>query len=230
MKTITSIGIFLLIATISFTQSLEKNFIDENYIQVTGSAELEIAPDEIYVKVVINEKDSRVPLEDVESELFDKLKEIGIDIDKDVAILDAVNNLKRYLLRLSVVSNREYQILVKDAEMLMKIFRGLEDLNISRVSIDRLDHSQMEKFRGEVKISAIKAAKEKAQLLAEAIDQSIGKAIHVEEIENDCPNRYSNSANIIGASSIRYEKKGLPQVEFERIKIQYKIMVKFKLE
>lgn len=34
-----------------------KNFIDQNYVEVTGTAELEIVPDEIYLRIVISEKD-----------------------------------------------------------------------------------------------------------------------------------------------------------------------------
>lgn len=38
-------------------QTGEKNFIDQNYVEVTGTAELEIVPDEIYLRIVISEKD-----------------------------------------------------------------------------------------------------------------------------------------------------------------------------
>ena len=47
----------ILFSSIAFAQNGEKNFIDQNYIEVTGKAELEIAPDRIYIQIRLNEKD-----------------------------------------------------------------------------------------------------------------------------------------------------------------------------
>ena len=77
----------------------------------------------------------------------------------------------------------------------------LENIGISNVTIDRLDNSNIRKFRKEVKIDAIKAAKEKAESLATAIGQSTGRAIYIQELEGVAPN-VSNRIIIRGASSI----------------------------
>ena len=61
------------------------------------------------------------------------------------------------------------------------VFQELESLGISNINIERIDHSELDKFREEVKVAAIKAAKQKAEALAGAIDQSIGKAIYILE-------------------------------------------------
>ena len=34
-----------------------KNFIDENYIEVTGKSEMELIPNEIYLQIYLQEKD-----------------------------------------------------------------------------------------------------------------------------------------------------------------------------
>ena len=41
------------------SQTMAKNFIDQPYIEVTGKAELEVVPDEIYLTIVIDEKDNK---------------------------------------------------------------------------------------------------------------------------------------------------------------------------
>ena len=43
----------------SFAQIGEKNFIDKNYIEVTGKAEMEFTPDKIYIQLLLNEKDAK---------------------------------------------------------------------------------------------------------------------------------------------------------------------------
>ena len=58
-------------------------------------------------------------------------------------------------------------------------FAGLEQMGGVEAEVERVDHSQIEKLRREVKEDAIKVAKEKATGLAAAIGQSIKKAIYI---------------------------------------------------
>ncbi|MBE7178286.1 MAG: hypothetical protein INR69_17935 [Mucilaginibacter polytrichastri] len=48
-----------------------KNFIDMPYVEVTGSADSLVTPNEIYIKIILSEKDSRDknPLEDLENKM-----------------------------------------------------------------------------------------------------------------------------------------------------------------
>ena len=43
----------------AFSQNGENNFIDQNYIEVTGRAEMEIVPDLIYLNIVLSDKDNK---------------------------------------------------------------------------------------------------------------------------------------------------------------------------
>jgi uncharacterized protein YggE len=75
---------------------------------------------------------------------------------------------------------------------LQKVFFEFQELGISNVFIERLEHSNIEQYRKEVKASAVKAAKEKAEILAIALNQKIGKAIYVQEADNLNPKMGSN--------------------------------------
>ena len=57
MKKTIVLAAALLIAAGASAQ--EKNFLDKPYIEVTGKADMEVTPDEIYVRIVINEKDNK---------------------------------------------------------------------------------------------------------------------------------------------------------------------------
>ena len=76
----------------------EKNFIDEPYIEVTGKAEMEVVPDRIYLRIVINEKDNKgkVSVEQQEKEMFKQLKSIGIDLEKQLSVQDMSSDLQTY--------------------------------------------------------------------------------------------------------------------------------------
>jgi hypothetical protein len=59
MKNYFLLTLFSLLAVSSYSQQIGKNFIDENYIEVTGKAEMEITPDEIYLKIIVSEQDNK---------------------------------------------------------------------------------------------------------------------------------------------------------------------------
>jgi uncharacterized protein YggE len=58
MKT-TIASIILLIAPVFCSAQEGKNFIDQPYIEVTGKADMEVVPDEIYLTIRISELDTR---------------------------------------------------------------------------------------------------------------------------------------------------------------------------
>lgn len=230
------IYLLLFLPCLIFAQTGQKNFIDQNFIEVTGKSEMEITPDLIYLKIMINEKDnkSKLSLSDREDNMISTLKKIGIDTSKDLTIKDMSSNFKYYLLtKNDILLSKEYQLLVKNGKTASRVFIELEKIGISSVSIDRLDNSKMESYRKEVKIDAIKAAKDKAESLATAVNQSIGRAIYIQELEHNFMNGVvaaSNSIMVRGISSAAYGSNVPPDIDFEKIKIEYSILCRFELK
>jgi uncharacterized protein YggE len=231
------IGFILLISTAIFAQTGDKNFIDQNYIEVIGKSEMEITPDLIYLKVLLNEKDTKnkISIPELESKMIEKLKEIGIDIAKNLLVKDISSNFKYYLLtKNEILLSKEYQILVNSGKTASQVFLELEKIGISNVSIDRLENSNIVQFRKDVKVNAIKSAKEKAESLTSALNQSVGRAIFIQEIENNFNNsRASNSIMIRGVSSNIYGAKASSSAldfDFEKIMIEYSILCRFELK
>ena len=229
------IGLLILISVEISAQSGEKNFIDQNYVEVIGKSEMEITPDLFYLQVLINEKDTKnkISVPELEAKMIEKLRGIGIDITKDLLIKDISSNFKYYLLaRNEILLSKEYQILVHDGKTASQVFLELEKIGISNISIDRIENSNIVQFRKDVKINAIKAAKEKAESLTLALNQSVGRAIYIQELENYINNtRNSNSIMIRGFSNGIYEKDESPALDFdfEKIKIEYSILCRFEL-
>ena len=217
--------------------SQTKNFIDQNYIEVTGKAEMEIIPNEIYLKIILNEKDfkGKENLDQIEKAMIEKLEKIGIDISKDLAIKDMTSNFKDYWIKSTEINSiKVYQLKVNDAKTAGSVFRELESIEISNITIERVDHSEIQEFKQQVKISAIKAAKQKAESLAGAINQNCGKAIYIEELNNQVYKAMQGYAagatsNIMirGVSSL--SKSSTPEIEFEKIKLEYSILARFEL-
>jgi len=231
------IGLLLSVSSIMYAQYGEKNFIDQNFIEVTGKSEMEVAPDEIYLKILINEKDFKnKKLDDIEKSMIEKLKEIGVNVTEDLSIKDFLSNFKNYwIIKSDILLSKEYQLLLHDAKTAGRVFTEFEKIGISNISIEKIDNSKIVDYRKEVKINAIKAAHEKAKALAMAINQDIGRALYIQEQENNLYTPLQGKAAGIQfrgiSNTIAYGVTNQePDMEFEKIKLEYAILVRFELK
>lgn len=226
--------ILLLIFTSATFAQQGKNFIDQPYMEVTGKAELEIVPDEIYLKIRINELDNKAKqsLEELEKIMIKTLEKIGVDIEKELAIIDFSSNFRSHLLRKnSILTSKDYQLLLHNGQTTARVFIELEKIGISNISIEKVGHSKIEALQNKVKVMAIKAAKEKAILLAAGIDQSIGNALFIQEMGSGYYPRAQRAGNIMMKSFAETDmEQTIPEIEFEKIKLEYSILVRFELK
>lgn len=233
MKKIMVIVAALLFSAAAFSQ--EKNFIDQNYIEVTGNAEMEVVPDEIYIRIVINEKDNKgkVSVEQQEKEMFRSLKNLGLDLDKDMVVQDMASDLQSYFLRKNtVLTAKTYQLKVSDAATLVKVFQTLNGIGISDLNIERTDVSNMKQLRQQIRGEAARAARVNAETLAEALGQQAGKAIYVQDYSYNV-RPYANvmlKARSVAMDSAAGVEESAPELQFEKIKIEHSVMVRFRLE
>ena len=155
------------------------------------------------------------------------LKDLGIDVEKKLVVQDMSSDLFK---RKDVSTSKTYQLEVNSATQLAHVFQALQAVGISDASIERTDVSNMDELRQQVRAAAAKAAQQNAQVLASALGQKAGKALFVQD--------YSYSArpyaNIMMAKSavmdMAAEATAAPTLEFEKIKIEHSVMVRFVLE
>lgn len=211
-----------------FAQTGEKNFIDKNYIEVTGKAEIEFTPDKIYIQVLLNEKDSKNKnsISEQEKQMLQKLQSLGIDTKKDVTIKDLSSNLKSGFLSKDVLLSKQYQIIVHDGKTAGQVFLGLEEIGLSNASIEKLESSKIEEYRQEVKIKAIKAAREKAQILCDAVGQKAGKALFIQEQNYYTPRSITNTVMFNKQDAVTPNAADL---NFENLKVEATILCRFEI-
>jgi uncharacterized protein len=216
-------------------QSQTKNFIDQPYIEVSGSADTLVTPNEIYIRIFLSEKDTRdrVSIEDLELKMVTTLKSLSLDIEKDLTTSDMTSNYKIYLLKSKdVIKTKLYTLKVKDAITASHVFIKLEEIGISNTSIERVDHSDIENIKNLMRTKAISDAKARATALTKSLNQSVGLAIHIVDAENINQQLQGRVAGIQirGASTIKGGYDDMPKIEFEKINIVSNINVKFILK
>jgi len=234
MKQFIILAFALLIAQSSSAQSGTKNFIDQNYIELTGTSKMEIVPDEIYLNIDLREKDTKnkESIAQLETKMFRALKKIGLDLEKQVKVLDFTSNFQSYWLKKKdVMKSKSFQVIVHDTKTLSNLFATLENVDISNINIVKVDHSKMEEFKTQIKVKAIKNAKTNAETLAEAIDQAVGRAIYIGQgyLNNYEARPMAKRMMVRGMVSMDMEEAA-PQLEFQKIKLEHKIMVRFELK
>ena len=216
-------------------QSQTKNFIDQPYIEVSGSADTLLTPNEIFIRILLSEKDTRdrVSIEDLELKMVNAIKALSLDTEKDLTTSDMTSNFKFYLLKSKdVIKTKLYTLKVKDAVTASQVFIKLEEIGISNTSIERVDHSDIDNIKNLMRSKAIFDAKARAIALTKSLNQSVGQAIHISDSENFNQQLQGRVAGIQirGATTIQNDYKDLPKIEFEKIKVTANINAKFILK
>ena len=209
-----------------------QDFITMNYIEVSGKANMEVAPDRIHMTITINEKDYKnTTLSSVEGKMINQLQSMGIDTKKNLVVKDITSNFKHYFLAKSDVKmSKQYQLTVHSAKQAGEVIIALGQIGVSQINIDKVECSKLEQYKDEVRVKAVKNAKARAELLAEAIGHSVGKALHISENEHNFRTYGAPDMMMVKGNVAETEIFRVPEIEFEKIKIETTVHVKFQLK
>lgn len=208
-------------------------------IVVTGSAEMEVDPDEIFVNFMLREyhkgNKEKVGIDAIKKEFLDACFKAGIPKENISVEGMAGNAYGDWFVRKrkkdpDFVASITYIIKFTSSKGVDELVPRLNDEAVSNMYISRKSHSKMEEFRKTVKINATKAAKEKALYLAESIGEKLGGALLIEEIDTGSPMPYMmKAANMAMEMSADAAYGGETSMPFEKIKIRYETRAEFEL-
>ncbi|MEG0789188.1 MAG: SIMPL domain-containing protein [Alistipes sp.] len=202
-----------------------------SYIQVDGRAKKEVTPDEFYLSIVINERESKgkITVEQQQKEMISSLKGLGINIEKQ---LKMANMSSEFWKKKTSVSTAKYQLQLGSVALVSKVYTVLDAIGISNVSIQKVTHSKIDEYKAQVRIEAIQNAKQCAQALAAAIGQTLGKCFYIYDANNEMRPYYNNMALMRSAraNDSMSEESSEDPLEFKTIKLEYSVQTKFVLE
>lgn len=207
-----------------------------SYIQVNGRAEKEITPDEFYLSIVVNERESKgkITVEQQQKEMTAALRKLGIDIDKQLKIANMSSELFK---KKGSVTTAKYQLKVGSAAQVSKVYEALDGIGISNVSILRVSHSKLDEYKEQVRVEAMRNARQSALTMAEAIGQRVGKCFYIYDSNSDVMPAYYNNAimtrgmKLYAAADSAVETADEEEaLDFRTIKLQYNVQAKFVLE
>ncbi|MEZ7526981.1 SIMPL domain-containing protein [Cloacibacterium normanense] len=232
MKNLLSI---IALCIVSFVFSQTKNFIDQPYLETSAEADTLVIPDRIYLKITISENDTKnkKSVEELENIMVQKLKNLGIDTNKQLLMNDLASNYKKYVLKTSdVMKTKSYDLLVFDGLTAGKVIQELENEDISNIQLLKTQHSQEEKILADLKKRAIIKAKKNANNIANAIGQKVGNAIFISDSKinlNLNSNAFLNTS--FGYNAAKQKEEFEPaDLNFRKIGFSVSLSATFKLE
>lgn len=227
------IGFLALVAVAMFTAndaSAQELGKQTPMVSVNGSAQIKAAPDVIYISIKLDESDTKgkVTLEEQRLNMFAALKKADVDVEKQLSVVDMNSS---YYRRRGSLSATQYELKVGSAEAVRKVFDKLDKAGIPNVNVTRTTCSNMEELRSEARKAAMKNAQMRARELAEAVGQSIGPCLEINDYTTSVqPVVYRSKmmmANSVMTDEAAVEEE--PNIEFEQIVINYNISAKFEL-
>ncbi|WP_311195907.1 SIMPL domain-containing protein [Antarcticibacterium sp. 1MA-6-2] len=185
----------LLFIAICSTFILQAQQISPSQPMVTTNGEgiVKVVPDQVLIKSRI-EHEGKDPQEvkkkndAVVNEVIKYLKSQGIS-EKNIQT-DYINLNKNYNYdnkTYSYVANQAISIKLDNLKNYEKIMSGLLEDGLNRIDGIEFKSSEMEKHNSEARKRAVLDAKAKAEELAGALDQTVGKAFLINEIETGYP-------------------------------------------
>lgn len=235
MKYIFVLAVFVFTFQVAKAQYVQPGQ-EKPFIEVVGNSEMEIIPNEIYISFTLKERmdgKKKITIEDQEKELKKQLQKAGFDL-ANLSLSDASAGfvpVKRK--KQEVLTSKNYILKMATTTEVASAFDVLDTVEALNADISRVAHSEIEKYRKEVKIMAVKAAKEKAGYLLEAIDESVGKPLMIQERETyddvmPLANYRMKAMSTMADSEMATEE--LPELSFQKIKLKYSVFARFEIK
>lgn len=211
------------------------------FIFVTGSAEMNIAPDEIELVIELQEYSKegyKFGMNLVDREFYKTLKKHHVDTSgmkfQGLYSYDTWYWWYWWQHRGDYYQKRTVTIKLDSSTNILKLVGDLNEKWVSSINISKSTHSKIYEYRRDVKKEAAKMAKEKATYLLESLGEELGGVLSVEEISAD--NRYydwyaSNTlSNSLMNANIRMQNDDSGISGANSLKLRYEVRVKFAIK
>ena len=207
-------------------------------IEVNGSAETEITPDEIYIAISLKEyfKDNnnkkRVSITELEKEL--QAAGVKAGIPKEDLMINNVSGYTDYWNKKkdpNFLASKQYKLKVKDLNSFNQIIAAIDPKGIASTYVESYNHSKIAQLKNDLRVKALLNAKEKATALANALGDKLGSALLIQDHNTDYNVQpvYRNYA-MMAKAEVASDSMEPAEIDFKKIKLQYTVNVTFEIK
>ena len=210
---------------------------NSRYIEVTGSSETEIIPDEIHFMITIKEYwqeefekkskpedyQTKVPVNEIEHNLMSALKQAGI-APSDIQTKE-VGDYWRERGKDFLIS-KTFDIKLQNPDQINRIIQTVNTKGIQSMNIGELKNKDLQEYRKQGKIEALKAARQKADYLVAAMGQKLGNVLRIVEPEERSFSYFQPQSAMSNVAIPSYDSN--PE-NFRAIKLRYQMTARFEI-
>lgn len=235
------LGILILIGAMTMAQAQTGNVENSRKVATKGFAEREVTPDIIYLSINLKEfyvdgnTKKKVSIETLEKQLYDAALANGVK-KEDFTIQNVYSyNYNTKKKGNELLQARQYRLKISNLNNLDIILDKVDPFGIESTSISGYDHSQKKEIEKELKTEAVKDARRNAEILAEADQQGVGKALVINDNSsmnfNDLIPQPRMMSYATGAKNAALESSGNGlDIDIRPIKLTCYIDVVFELK
>ncbi|MFW6257759.1 MAG: SIMPL domain-containing protein [Prolixibacteraceae bacterium] len=206
-------------------------------IEVNGSADREVEPDEMILIIGIREYweeefeentepedyKTKVPLAKIENDLIKKLRQTGID-KQDVKVRNVGNYWRQQ--GKEFLFSKEFEVELHDFTKVNELMDLLDAKGINRMHVGELRHSKMDEFENQVKIEALKNARRKALVLVESLGEELGEVVTIKEVSAGFTGPVMAGEMMARTAEVAEERIN----QIRNIKLEYKVQATFRIK
>ena len=210
---------------------------NSRYIEVTGSSETEIIPDEIHFMITIKEYwqeefekkskpedyQTKVPVNEIEHNLMSALKQAGI-APSDIQTKE-VGDYWRERGKDFLIS-KTFDIKLQNPDQINRIIQTVNTKGIQSMNIGELKNKDLQEYRKQGKIEALKPARQKADYLVAAMGQKLGNVLRIVEPEERSFSYFQPQSAMSNVAIPSYDSN--PE-NFRTIKLRYQMTARFEI-
>jgi hypothetical protein len=234
MKRLVLIALLSIVALSGYSQNVDTR----RRIEVSGSAEAEVTPDIIYVGISLKEylRDGKrkVEIEELEKQLQTAVINAGIPKENfTINNISSFNYAYERKKNPAFLARKQYRIKVTDLNKYNQIISAVDPRAVEYTNIESYDYSKIESLKQELKIKALRAAKDKASYLADAVGDKVGDALEIQEINNEYypqPMYRANATMSMEKGMGAQDMAPMPDIDFKKIKLNYQMRAVFELK
>ena len=183
-------------------------------VNVSGTAEVLVVPDQAEVRMTVQTLDMDLQVARSRNDaLVQQVFRIATELQIDPADVqtDIISVRPEYTddddspqppKFLGYEMSKRIVIVVRDIKALERLIPGILRAGVNQLDAVELQSSKIREHADEARALAVRAAREKAAAMAKELGQSIGKAIHISETQNQIPYGFTaNSSSYDGRAS-----------------------------
>ncbi|SMO37656.1 SIMPL domain-containing protein [Solitalea koreensis] len=208
-------------------------------IEVTGTAEMEVTPDEIYLNISLKEffrdngNKNKVDIETLEKQLQKAVLDAGIPKESFM-----INNIYGYNYDQwwnkkkdqNFLARKQYRLKLNKLDKVNAILSAVDPKGIESVNVAEFSHSKIAEFRKELKMKAIKDAKDKATYLLSAIGEQVSGVLEVYDQDNSGGGYRPQPMMSMKIRGMADESAVMPEIDFKTIKLRADVRAVFSIK